>query len=209
MERCALVTLAAVVGLLASEALAWRTGVWIFKPLASTGFLAAAIAAGALAHGYGRIVFVALCLCWLGDVLLIPQSERIFVIGIASFLAGHLALIDAFVHRGVSPAWAGAGLIILAVLSFWVFRWLKPHLPRRMRAAVTAYVTVISLMVAAAIGTYAASPALALLAGAVAFALSDLSVARDRFVEPAFVNRAWGLPLYYAATLLLAASAAP
>jgi hypothetical protein len=38
--------------------------------------------------------------------------------------------------------------------------------------------------------------------------LSDLSVARDRFVAPGFVNRAWGLPTYFAAQLLLAASVA-
>ena len=42
--------------------------------------------------------------------------------------------------------------------------------------------------------------------GALAFYLSDLSVARDRFVRPAFVNRAWGLPLYYGAQFVLAAT---
>ena len=77
-----------------------------------------------------------------------------------------------------------------------------------MRVPVRAYVSAISLMVAAAAGTYTASPAPALLAGAIGFALSDLSVARDRFVEPGFVNRVWGLPLYYVAQLLLASSVA-
>jgi uncharacterized membrane protein YhhN len=41
-------------------------------------------------------------------------------------------------------------------------------------------------------------------AGAVLFYLSDLAVARHRFVRPAFLNRAWGLPAYYAGQLLLA-----
>ena len=41
---------------------------------------------------------------------------------------------------------------------------------------------------------------------AVAFYLSDVSVARDRFVAPGFGNRIWGLPLYYAAQLLFALS---
>ena len=40
--------------------------------------------------------------------------------------------------------------------------------------------------------------------GAVAFAAADISVARDRFVVSAFLNRAWGLPVYYSAQLLLA-----
>jgi len=33
-------------------------------------------------------------------------------------------------------------------------------------------------------------------------------VARDRFVRHQFSNRAWGLPLYYAAQLLLATTPA-
>ena len=45
-----------------------------------------------------------------------------------------------------------------------------------------------------------------ILGGALAFYLSDLSVARDRFIREAFVNRLWGLPLYYGAQLLLAAT---
>jgi uncharacterized membrane protein YhhN len=49
-------------------------------------------------------------------------------------------------------------------------------------------------------------PSLPILIGALAFFLSDLSVARNRFVAPGFVNRLWGLPLYYAAQLLLASS---
>jgi hypothetical protein len=42
--------------------------------------------------------------------------------------------------------------------------------------------------------------------GAVAFAVSDLSVARERFVHKSFTNLVWGLPLYYAAQQTLAAS---
>jgi hypothetical protein len=45
-----------------------------------------------------------------------------------------------------------------------------------------------------------------LLFAAVLFYLSDLSVARDTFVAPGFVNRAWGLPLYYGAQLIFACS---
>ena len=40
--------------------------------------------------------------------------------------------------------------------------------------------------------------------GAVMFTASDIAVVRDRFVAPGFVNRLWGLPLYYAAQLIIA-----
>jgi hypothetical protein len=44
--------------------------------------------------------------------------------------------------------------------------------------------------------------------GALAFTASDVSVARDRFVKHEFVNRAWGLPLYFGAQLLIAVTPA-
>jgi hypothetical protein len=53
------------------------------------------------------------------------------------------------------------------------------------------------------------SASLALCAVSVAaFAISDLSVARERFIAPTFANLAWGLPLYFAAQLAIGASVA-
>jgi hypothetical protein len=45
-----------------------------------------------------------------------------------------------------------------------------------------------------------------ILLGAVMFYFSDVSVARDRFVAPGFINGLWGLPLYYGGQLFLAYS---
>jgi len=61
-------------------------------------------------------------------------------------------------------------------------------------------------MLALAVATVPAPGGWVRLAGAVTFYVSDLSVARDRFLAPGFVNRLWGLPLYYGAQLLLAGS---
>ena len=77
-----------------------------------------------------------------------------------------------------------------------------------MRGAVLAYVVVISSMVVLAAGATGAGATPLLLAGAVAFFVSDLAVARERFVVKTFTNRLWGLPLYYGGVLLLAASVA-
>ena len=116
-----------------------------------------------------------------------------------------------------------AGLLVPAGL---VGRWLWPHLGADMRGPVLAYIAVITAMVAAAAGAVTgAGPALpavaalttgeplpgwiwkaAVMVAAVAFYLSDVSVARDRFVAPGFANRIWGLPLYYGAQLLFALS---
>ena len=63
-------------------------------------------------------------------------------------------------------------------------------------------------MCALAVGLSTASGAWIYGVGALAFAASDLSVARDRFVASSLVNKAWGLPVYYVAQLLLAWSVA-
>jgi len=73
---------------------------------------------------------------------------------------------------------------------------------------VMAYVLALGAMVSLAIGAAAGWGRPLLAVGALAFAASDVSVARDRFVAPGLVNRAWGLPLYYAAQLVIALSVA-
>ena len=70
----------------------------------------------------------------------------------------------------------------------------------------TAYVIAIIAMCAFAIAVSAAADAWSLTVGALAFAISDISVARDRFVAHHFINRLWGLPLFYVAQVILALS---
>jgi uncharacterized membrane protein YhhN len=200
-------TLASVGALLGAEAREARVGVWLAKPLASLGFVGLALAAGAGATPYGRGVLAALALCLAGDVLLIPASPLAFRAGILAFLLGHAAFVAAFALRGIEPGVA-LGVAAASVLpAALLLRWLSPRLTPEFRAPVFAYVAVISLMLAAAAGSVARGGDPRILAGALGFYLSDLAVARDRFVAPGFVNRAWGLPLYYAAQLLFALSA--
>ena len=70
-----------------------------------------------------------------------------------------------------------------------------------------AYLLAIGAMLALAWGAAGAGAPAAVPAGATAFALSDLAVARERFVAPGRRSWLWGLPLYYGAQLALAASA--
>jgi uncharacterized membrane protein YhhN len=203
-----LVAIAAFVTLLlVAEAKASALGRWLSKPAASACFVALALCEGALASRYGRIVFVGLCLAAAGDVLLIPKSVAAFRLGILAFLLGHVAFVIAFLGRGVAlPAFVGT-LLVVAVVGFVVARWLWPY-GGELKGAIAAYVVVISVMVAAAVATTAQRPSTFIAVGALAFYLSDLSVARDRFVKSGFANRLWGLPLYYLAQVLIAKSAA-
>jgi len=203
-------TALAVAGLLLAERRGLRAGVWVAKPLASTGFLVLALLRGATGSGYGRWVLAALALGWLGDVLLIPKgAKRSFAAGLGSFLLGHLAFAGAFAVRGVAWPWLAGGALAAAAVAVPVLRWLSPHVPGSLRGAVYAYVAVISAMVATAAGSFGAAGGPLLLAGALGFFASDLAVARERFVAKSFANKLWGLPLYYGSQLLLASTVSP
>jgi uncharacterized membrane protein YhhN len=82
-----------------------------------------------------------------------------------------------------------------------------------MRLPVLAYMTVLTLMVVGA-WTVAGTTEIPPLGrgfviwGALLFFVSDLFVARQRFVSPGRVNAVIGLPLYYAGQFLLAFSPA-
>lgn len=177
------------------------------KPFASLGFLLAAIGFGALESRYGKIVLVGLILGALGDVFLLGRARHFFVAGLVSFLLGHVAYVVAFASLGLSIVAAVAAAAVMAVLMFFVGRWVFPHAPE-MKAPIAAYMLVIALMCIVAIGAYGAGAPWMIPVGAVMFTASDIAVVRDRFVSTGFINRAWGLPLYYAAQLLIAWSIA-
>ncbi len=173
------------------------------KPFASLGFLVAAIGFGALDSRYGQIVFVGLVLGALGDVFLLGRAKQFFIAGLVSFLLGHIAYVLAFATLPISAAQAFIAAVAVAAIMFFIGRWVFPHAPE-MRAPIAAYMLVISAMCVVAIGAGAAGAPWMIPVGAVMFTASDIAVVRDRFVSTGFVNRAWGLPLYYAAQLLIA-----
>jgi uncharacterized membrane protein YhhN len=209
----ALLTGVATAGLLVAEQRGSRAGVWLCKPLAAAGFLAAALAQGAVGTAYGRWILAGLALSALGDVLLIPRgARRAFLAGLVSFLLGHLAYTGAFALRGLDLRSAALAAVAVAVASLLALRHLWPHVQAnapKLQWPVLLYVTVISTMVVCAAGTVGRAGNALILAGAVAFYASDLAVARQRFVAETFTNKLWGLPLYFGAQLLLAASIAP
>ncbi len=203
-----LICVAALVVLLIGEYPPWPKVKAVAKPVASTAFIMVALVSDALQSGYGVAIVVALVLSWWGDVFLLSLKRHFFLAGLGAFLAGHVAYCVAFVVAGLDVLYAGITLVA-AVLPAWaVIRWLLPRLEDRMRRPVLAYIGVITVMVALAVGAVAAGNTPWIAVAAVAFYLSDLSVARDRFVAPGFDNRIWGLPLYYGAQVVFACTVA-
>lgn len=206
MHPATWLTLLALALLLWAEAREHRTACAIFKPLASTGFILVGLAAGGTQDGYGTAIMAALVLSWVGDVCLLSSRTAWFLAGLSSFLLAHVAFGIAF--WGLGPSWTAIGYcaVPLAVAALIVRHWLRPHVPGAMRRPVDAYMLVISGMLALAVGATVAGASGMVLLGALMFYLSDLSVARQRFVQRSFTNKLWGLPLYYVAQLVLAST---
>lgn len=204
----------AALSLLATSALVisdqWncRPGRYLAKPLAAFAFIWLALALGATASDYGRWLLAGLVCCMAGDLFLMPRSERSFLAGLVAFLCGHLLYAAAFLQLPASHAGLAATVLPALVLLVFCARWLLPHVKQAMRLPVTAYTLVITTMLLCS-GLSAAHPAgVLIIAGAWGFAISDLAVARQRFVQPGRWNGLWGTPLYFLSQMLLAGSVA-
>lgn len=181
----------------------------VFKLSASTSFVLVALVQGAMDTSYGRWVFAALVWGWLGDAFLLASRPSFFRIGLGAFLAAHLCFVWAFLASGFSAFTALITALHAAAIGAAILNWLWPHLPAGDKTPVLVYLIVILLMCMTAASYSVASGHWVVLPAAVAFAVSDMSVARDRFIARSWHNKVWGLPLYFAAQLALAWSVAP
>lgn len=139
-----------------------------------------------------------------GDVFLMLPG--FFIPGLVSFLVAHLFYVALFKggqkwfpHRGALAATLGVGAAMYA------FLW-AGGLPPGLRAPVAAYVLVIALMAAQAIGRATVlrdAPSLLVALGAGFFMLSDSLLATHRFVAPLPGSQVWVLGTYYAAQALI------
>ncbi len=146
-----------------------------------------------------------------GDVFLMLPGNY-FIPGLASFLIAHLFYIALF---GQGVPWFASRLALLGTLGVGaaMYAWIWPGLTDPvLRIAVAAYVSVIALMVAQAIGraTQLRDPAaIAVALGAAVFMLSDSLIAVNRFVQALPLVSLWVLGTYYLAQFLIVHNAAP
>jgi uncharacterized membrane protein YhhN len=192
----------AVISLLHAIRVGDRTKEVMSKTAASATFVILGFARWSAGHPIDSWLIAALALCAAGDICLL--WDRTFDLGLISFLLGHLAYVAGFTVALPIGYWPLLILIPIVVSAVISSRWLWPHLGRR-RISVIAYILAISIMVwgGMSVSTRGALPWTAAV-GALLFYLSDLAVARQRFVHEDFVNRAVGLPIYYLGQLLLA-----
>jgi uncharacterized membrane protein YhhN len=203
----ACITLLSVPLHLLAEKSGWRRIRAVTKTTASLGYVGAAVAAGATGSVFGLFILAGLVISLSGDLLLLSRQRAPLMAGIAAFLLAQAAYVTAFVIHGLAPWYTAAALLVAAAAAVAVFRWLKKSVPREFMAPVLAYIAVISLMVASAVGAVGRAAPARLLLGALLFYISDIYVARDRFVAKELKNRLLGYPLYNAGQLLIASCA--
>jgi uncharacterized membrane protein YhhN len=211
-ETLLILTLAPVLlaGLLYFEKMEKAKGILPVKTALSLLFIFAAVIQPDPFMPYSRFLFVGLSCCLAGDVLLALPQRMMFLFGLVAFLLGHIFYALAFLSASGLTTWIVFGAVLIGSPSTFIYLWLRPHLGS-MRVPVLVYVVIISVMVTVAFALWGQEPfsitgRFMVLIGALCFYASDVFVARDRFIVKDFINRFFGLPLYYGAQFLLALS---
>ena len=197
-----------VLALLIAELRQDRRAQYLFKPLAAFGFVILALQFGALETVYGKYILAGLIACAVGDVLLLSRkSRKLFMAGMAAFAIGHLGYVFAFLEHGLMfgtiknekpiDLYVSITLIISGLCAFYFY--CKAN--KNMRLPIVGYAVIIGIMVSASFLTK-----IDIIIAAIMFAVSDMFVARDRFIKPSPKNALLITPLYFGAQALFALS---
>ena len=182
----------------------------ITKSILSSLFVITVLLQPHSAPAYFNYLFVGLIFCLVGDVCLALPQKKAFMGGLVAFLIGHLLYIFSFSSLIPISHWFSPGLFIIVGISAFIFFWLRPHL-KSMLIPVLIYILVITLMASGALAVFGKSSfqtsgRALILTGSLCFYVSDLFVARHRFIKQEYLNRLFGLPLYYTGQFMLAFS---
>jgi sterol desaturase/sphingolipid hydroxylase (fatty acid hydroxylase superfamily)/uncharacterized membrane protein YhhN len=184
----------------------------LFKPLVmllAVFYVADPLHARRVPTRFDALLMAGLALSLVGDCFL--MFPGFFIPGLVSFLLAHLCYI-AFFRQGMAWFPSRAALFctlgVGAAMYAFLFNTLNPVL----KIAVAAYVVVIALMAAQAIGRAVVlrdRASLCVAFGAGFFMVSDSLLAINKFAVPLPMAQFWVLATYYVAQLLIATNAKP
>lgn len=193
------------------------TAAVVLKGCASLAFVALGVMSMALAadQRFARLVVIGLVLGAVGDVLLNLRfvfekaGQKIFLAGIAAFLAGHIMYLAALIpgSRNLAVCLI-CGVLAAAALLWWIFSRVG-KVKKAFKIFGIVYIGAIVLMTAVAVGRLISSPgstgALLYVIGALLFTASDVIMILNTFGDtPRPSMRAANLSLYYLGQLLIA-----
>ena len=148
----------------------------------------------------------------VGDIFLMVPGRKWFVLGLISFLIGHLLYIFGFNLGSIDVNTLKSILMLLPVfaLVFFFFHSLIPNVDKNMKFPVIAYGVIILTMLYSALLTllspyWSTTASMLATVGAIFFVLSDGMLAWDRFVSPK--ARGWVTVTYHLAQFAIAGAA--
>ncbi len=153
---------------------------------------------------FSLLFFCAVVFSFAGDLLLIAKSRsEYFLVGITAFGLAHISYSFAFFQLTLD--WYLLAFIapIGLTTAILTFIWLKPYLKNHYKKMVPSYLTLISIMLILGLTVGFSLQNYWFAAGSLLFAISDIFVARNRFIKAEFNNRLIGLPLYYLGQMML------
>ncbi len=160
--------------------------------------------------GLRNRLFIAMALCWVGDIALTFSGDSAFLVGLVSFLLGHLFYILAFRHLFTTGWPAGSalsrglagGVTLVVASAVSVVLW-KPA--GDLGPAVALYALVIAAVACCSWAAAKGPGVWALRIGASVFVVSDVILAFGRFGEsPIAHGHFWVMGTYIAAQWALA-----
>ena len=154
----------------------------VFKPITTLLLLAVV---GVPHTTFAGLVWAGILLSVVGDVALLWQSKRAFLVGLGAFLLAHVAYVIAFLGAAVWSPHVALVAAVMVVSSSLLLRAIWKG-AAGMHGPVIAYGVVISAMVISAAATLGGPLPLAPFAavGSVLFYISDSSLALNLFRKP-------------------------
>ena len=189
----------------------------VAKGLASLCFVLLGILGWKLAGGshFGKLVVTGLVLGCIADVLLNLRfvfekfGQKVFLVGILVFLAGHVMYIIALFPR-CKYVWLC--LVLGVVLTYFILKWIFTKITAKKAFKIFGvfYIGAIVIMNCLAIGTLISEPRAQtwlFVLGALLFLVSDVVLILNTFgSESKFSLRITNLSLYYLGQILIALS---
>jgi uncharacterized membrane protein YhhN len=159
----------------------YRVAEYILKPLVMVFLIAVALSIDPSSDFARVMLIIGLAFSMVGDVCLMLPKDM-FIAGLGAFLVAHVFYVVALLALGISFGGFLFGVMLMAVVALVVGRNIVQGAAltdKALAGPVAAYMAVISLMVASAIGT----GRFFAIAGALLFAASDSVLGWTRFLK--------------------------
>ena len=161
-------------------------------------------------HGLRNRIWVAMGLCWIGDIALTFSGDTAFLVGLVSFLLGHVMFIVTFRYLvksgwGTARGWVQAvatGVLSVQAVSVVTRLWSPAG---ELAPAIALYAGVITIMALLSWSMKTGPGVWALRLGATALVASDMILAFGKFGgEPIAYGHFWVMGTYILAQWALA-----